>query len=67
MFNEGDVIGPKIAGVKLMATPDDAGKALATMTRADELVVIGEEKNGYVQVQSPTTTGWVKITLMQKH
>jgi Curli production assembly/transport component CsgG len=67
VFNEGDVIGPKIAGVKLMATPDDAGKALATMTRADELVVIGEEKNGYVQVQSPTTTGWVKITLMQKH
>ena len=67
VFNEGDVIGPKIAGVKLMATPDDAGKVLATMTRADELVVIGEEKNGYVQVQSPTTTGWVKITLMQRH
>jgi len=67
VFNEGDVIGPKIAGVTLMATPEDAGRVLATMTRADELVVIGQEKNGYVQVQSPTTTGWVKIILMQKH
>jgi hypothetical protein len=67
VFNEGDVIGPKIAGVKLMATPDDAGKVVATLGRGDELVVIGEEKNGYVQAQSPTATGWAKITLMQKH
>jgi hypothetical protein len=67
VFNEGDVIGPKIAGVKLMATPDDAGKVTATLARGDELVVVGEEKNGYIQVQSASATGWAKITLMQKH
>ena len=66
VFNEGDVLGPKIAGVKLMASADDAGKVLATLGRADEVVVIGEEKNGFINVQSPSATGWAKITLMQK-
>lgn len=67
VFNEGDVLGPKIAGVKLMATPDDAGKVVATLTRQDELVVVGEEKNGFIQVQGSNASGWAKITLMQKH
>jgi hypothetical protein len=66
VFNPGDVIGPKIAGVKLMATPEDAGKVLATMTRADEFIVTGEEKNGFVQVQGASASGWAKIMLMQK-
>jgi hypothetical protein len=67
VFNPGDVIGPKIAGIKLMATPDDAGKVVATLGRNDELVVTGEEKNGFVQVQGGGGTGWVKILMMQKH
>jgi hypothetical protein len=29
--------------------------------------VIGEEKNGYVNVQGSTASGWVKIVLVQKH
>ena len=66
VFNEGDVLGPKIGGVKLMATPDDAGKVVATLGRGDEFVVIGEDKNGFIQVQGATASGWVKITLVQK-
>jgi hypothetical protein len=67
VFNEGDVLSPKIGGVKLLATPDDAGKVAGTLTRTDEVVVIGEEKNGYINVQAPSATGWVKIVLMTKH
>jgi Curli production assembly/transport component CsgG len=66
VFNEGDVLGPKIAGVKMMATPDDTGKVVATLGRGDELVVTGEDKNGFIEVQGATATGWVKITLVQK-
>ena len=66
VFDEGDVVVPKIANVKLMAEPSDTAKALATLSRADELVVIGAEKNGYVNVQGATASGWVKIVLMQK-
>ena len=67
VFNEGDVLGPKIAGIKLLAQPDDAAKVVATLGRADELVVTGEEKNGYIEVQGSAASGWVKITLVQKH
>jgi len=65
-FAQGDVLGPKIAGVKLMATPDDAGKVAGTLARTDEIVVIGEEKNGFVNVQGSTASGWVKIVLVAK-
>jgi hypothetical protein len=65
-FAQGDVLGPKIAGVKLMATPDDAGKVAGTLARTDEVVVIGEEKNGFVNVQGSSASGWVKIVLVTK-
>jgi hypothetical protein len=65
-FAQGDVLGPKIGGVKLMATPDDAGKVSGTLARTDEVVVIGEEKNGFVNVQGSTASGWVKIVLVTK-
>lgn len=66
VFNEGDVLVPKIANVKLMAEPSDTAKAVATLARADEIVVIGAAKDGYVNVQSASATGWVKIVLVQK-
>ena len=65
-FREGDVIVPKIAGIKLLAQPTDTGKVLATLTRSDEFIVTGAEKDGYVQVQGANASGWVKISMMQK-
>jgi hypothetical protein len=66
VFGEGDVLGPKIAGVKIVATPADDGKTVATLARTDEVVVIGEEKDGYVKVQGASGSGWVKIVLVNK-
>jgi hypothetical protein len=65
-FNEGDVLSPKIAGVKLMAAPADDAKAVATLTRGDEMVVIGGEKDGYINVQGSSASGWVKLVLVTK-
>ena len=65
-FREGDVLAPKIANIKLMADASDASKALATLTKADELVVIGGEKDGFVNVQGATSSGWVKVVLVTK-
>jgi len=56
-FREGDILAPKIANIKLMADASDASKALATLTKADELVVIGGEKDGFVNVQGSTSAG----------
>jgi len=66
VFNEGDVLIPKIANVKLLAQPSDDGKVVATLGRSDELVVIGSEKDGYVNVQGSAAAGWIKIVLVQK-
>jgi hypothetical protein len=65
-FNEGDVLVPKIANVKLMAQPSDTAKTLGTLPRGEELVVIGAEKAGYVNVQGAHGSGWVKVVLIQK-
>jgi len=66
VFNEGDTLGPKIAGVKMYATPTDTGKVVATLARGDEMVVVGEEKDGYVEVETGSGKGWVRMTLVQK-
>jgi hypothetical protein len=66
VFNEGDVLSPKIANVRLMSDASDSGKPLATLARGEELVVIGGEKDGFINVQGATGSGWVKIVLVQK-
>ena len=66
VFNEGDVLSPKIANVKLLAEPSDTAKVLATLGKGDELVVTGAEKDGFINVQGASASGWVKIVLLQK-
>jgi hypothetical protein len=66
VFNEGDVLTPKIAGVKLLADASDTAKAVATLARGEEVVVVGDAKDGYINVQGANGSGWVKIVLVQK-
>lgn len=66
VFNEGDVIAPKIGNVKLLSAAAEGSKAVATLAKGDELVVIGAELNGYVNVQSGSATGWVKKVLVTR-
>jgi hypothetical protein len=66
VFSEGDVLVPKIANVKLMSDASDTSKPLATLGRGDELVVIGDVKDGFVHVQSSTASGWIKVVLVNK-
>jgi len=66
VFGEGDVLSPKIANVRIMSEPSDGAKPVATLGRTDEVVVIGGEKDGFINVQGATGSGWVKIVLMSK-
>jgi len=66
VFNEGDVLVPKIANIKLVAEPSDAAKTVATLGRGDELVVVGSVKDGFVNVQGANGSGWIKVSLVQK-
>jgi hypothetical protein len=66
VFAEGDVVVPKIANVRVLSAPSDTGKVLVTLGRGEELVVVGETKDGYVNVQGATATGWVKAALVAR-
>lgn len=65
-FGEGDVLTPKIDNVKLLAEPREGARATATLKKTDELVFLGEEKDGFVKVQGSESEGWVKKTLVSK-
>ena len=65
-FAEGDVVTPKIGNVKLLAEPRDEAKTVATLKAADQLVFLGEEKDGFIKVQGSEAEGWVKKSLVKK-
>jgi hypothetical protein len=66
VFNEGDVLYPKIAGVKIMGSPTEAGKVLATLDKGEELIYMGAEQEGFLKVESGKGGGWVKKILVAK-
>ncbi|MGH7484808.1 MAG: SH3 domain-containing protein, partial [bacterium] len=66
VYSEGDVLTPKIKGVKLLGSPSDAGKVLAALPSGAELIFLGDEKGGYLKVQGPDSEGWVKKILVKK-
>ena len=66
VFNEGDVLTPKISNVNLLANPVDTAKVVAKVSRGEELVVVGEEKDGYINVQGGSASGWIKLVLVTK-
>jgi uncharacterized protein YgiM (DUF1202 family) len=65
-YAEGDVLSPKIDNIKLLAGPSDASKASGTLKKGEEIVFLGEEKDGYLKVQGSSAEGWVKKSLVAK-
>lgn len=61
----GDVYVPKIGGVKAYRGPAE-GAALATLGKTDEVIFDGEERDGFMKVETASGTGWVKSILMRK-
>jgi hypothetical protein len=66
VYNEGDVLFPKITGVKIMGGSAETGKAVATLDKGEELIYMGVEENGFLKVESGKGAGWVKKILVTK-
>ncbi|HSE95879.1 MAG TPA: peptidoglycan-binding protein [Methylomirabilota bacterium] len=64
VFNEGDVLRPKIANVKLLTQPTDQSAAVSTLARGEELIFTGKEQDGFVSVETARGAGWVKKILV---
>ena len=66
VFNEGDVLLPKIANVRLMSKPSETSPVVTTLTKTDELIFTGKEEEGFVNVESGKGSGWVKKILITR-
>lgn len=60
VFNEGDVLKAKIAGVQVLKAPKDGAGVVATLGRGDELVFLGIEEGAFLKVLAPAGEGWVR-------
>lgn len=60
----GQMLIAKIANVKVFEQAANTSKVLATLQKTDELVATGEQKNGFVKVDSANFSGWVQRTLV---
>lgn len=66
VFNEGDVLRPKLANVKLLAQPSDQSDAVAMLARGEELIFLGKEQDGFLSVETAKGGGWVKKVLVAR-
>lgn len=62
----GDVMVPKIAGAKVLREPRDGAPEVQTLSKMDEVLLLGEERNGYVKVTASRGDGWIKKILLRK-
>jgi curli biogenesis system outer membrane secretion channel CsgG len=66
VFNEGDVLLPKIDNVRLLSAPSDSGQVVATLSKRDEMVFLGKEQDGFLQVETGRGSGWIKKVLIAR-
>jgi hypothetical protein len=65
-LGDGDVVQPKIAGVKVFADASATSRVLGNAAKTDEFVVEGAVKNGMVKVTGASLSGWVAVTMLRK-
>jgi hypothetical protein len=65
VFNEGDTLVPKI-NTKLYASPAESAKVVTALNKGDEMIFTGEEKDGFLKVESGSGAGWVKKILVTR-
>lgn len=65
-FAEGDVLSPKIDNVKILLAPIGTASTVTQVNRTDGVVYLGEEKDGYLRVESSRGEGWIRKTLVSK-
>jgi hypothetical protein len=66
VFSDGDVLRPKLMNVKLLRQPSDQSDTIATLAKGDELVFLGKEQDGFLNVETAKGGGWVKKVLVTR-
>jgi hypothetical protein len=66
VFNEGDVLRPKIGNVKVFVMPADGSAEVGTLVKGDEMIFLGKEQDGFLSVETSKGGGWVKKVLITR-
>jgi len=66
VFNEGDVLRPKLPNVKLLKQPSDQSDTVSTLAKGEELIFLGKEQDGFLNVETAKGGGWVKKVLISR-
>src|SRR5499426_3143871 len=66
VFNEGDVLHPKIGNIKIMSKPSDSGQVVSILSKGEEMIFLGKEEDGFLQIESGKGSGWVKKILIAR-
>lgn len=66
VFEEGDAVTGKIAGLKIYSQPNKTSKVLASLGRGEEVIYTGKEKDGFISVQGNDGEGWVEKIMVKK-
>jgi hypothetical protein len=65
-INSGDVLKSKLGKLKLFSAPSKKSASLGQVSKADEMIFMGEEKEGFYRVTVSDGEGWVDKLLVQK-
>jgi len=60
VFNEGDVVRAKISNAKVYSQPDSGSPVVVRLATSDSVLYMGEERNGFVSVETGDGGGWIK-------
>ena len=66
IFNEGDVLRPKLSNVKLLAQPSEQSEAVATLAKGEEVIFMDKEQDGFLNVETAKGGGWIKKVLVTR-
>lgn len=62
---EGAIVFARLSSVKVYSEPKASSKVLGTLKRSDEAIATGEERDGFIRVESDGVSGgWVQRTLV---
>jgi len=66
VFEEGDAVLGKIAGLKIYAQPKKTSRVVATIARGEEVIYTGKDEGGFISVQGQGGEGWVEKVMVRK-
>lgn len=64
-YRSGDTLTGKISGVKVLEVAEVSAKLVFVLKQDEQVVFLGEEKNGYLNVQGSSGEGWVDKRMMK--